>query len=116
MAKNPQISTASVSSELNLDAYLPYKGYKTTVTASATIAARIGEALPDLVVAATIVNYEVSEPVYIQFTGDAADNTAFQIPAGAGMTVPGDISALNNVRLYAANTAAIGIISYVLQK
>jgi hypothetical protein len=116
MARNPQISSGVVSRELALDAYLPYKGYKTTAAASATLAAKIGEALPDKAIAVTLVNYEISEPVYIQFTGDAADNTAFQIPAGAGMTIPGDKVALDNIRIYAANTAAIGVITYVLQK
>lgn len=116
MARNQQISTATVSRELNLDPYLPYKGYTATVDSSETIAATIGEALPDLVVAVTVVNYDLSLNLYVQFDGTAADNTAFAIPPGAGMTIPGDSVAQALVRLYASSTINVGIIPYVLQK
>lgn len=60
MAKNQQINTSRVNRELSLDAYLPYKGYTAAVSASATLAATIGEALPAGVIAVTIVNYSTT--------------------------------------------------------
>lgn len=114
MAKNPQISSSSVSREIALDGYLCKKGYTKAVTASATIAATIAEALPATVVACTIVNYDDTDPLFIQFDGSAADANAFSIPAGAGMTISGDSDAMALVRLYAASSRSVGIIPYVL--
>jgi len=116
MAKNPQISSNSVSRELNLDAYLPYKGYLKTVGVSATVAATLGEALPEDVIALTVVNYDLSLNLHVQFTGDAADGDAFAIPPGAGMTIPGDRELQAKVRLYASSTINVGIIPYVMQQ
>ncbi len=113
--KNAQISSGKVSSELNLDAYLPSKGYTSSVSSSATLAATIGEALPDLVVAVTVVNYNEGVSLNIQFDGTAADANAFAIPPGTGMTIPGDRELQANVRLYAASAINVGIIPYTLQ-
>lgn len=116
MAKNQQINVAKVSRELALDAYLPYKGYTKAVSTSATLAATLGEALPDDIVAVTVVNYNTTLPMTVQFTGDDADATSFTIPAGSGMTIPGDAEALAKLRVFAASEVSAGFITYLLDK
>jgi hypothetical protein len=78
-----------------------HKAFKATVTASATIASTIGEALPGNAIALTFI-LSGDNPLYYQCDGNAADSDSCEMPAGMVYTVYGGKTKLDNIRLYGA--------------
>lgn len=89
-----------------------HKAYKATVTASATVAATIGEALPANAIALTFV-VSGDNTLYYQCDGNAADSDSCEFPAGMVYTVYGGKTNLDNIRLYGAAGAEVGIVVHL---
>jgi hypothetical protein len=102
----------------SIEALKAYKGYSKAVSANATLAAILGEALPaDSVAKVEVINTSTTVTLYVQFNGTVASatNGAPILPL-TSRTIYGMKSIQDNVRLFAASEITVGFVVHVTQQ